>query len=40
MKVMFVCNHCPFVIHLKEDLVKFANEYIPVRGFVGQLLSF
>ncbi|MBX3437870.1 MAG: thioredoxin family protein [Planctomycetaceae bacterium] len=25
--VMFVCNHCPFVIHLREDLVKFAKEY-------------
>eukprot|EP00246_Nothoceros_aenigmaticus_P014636 TRINITY_DN5720_c0_g1_i1.p1 TRINITY_DN5720_c0_g1~~TRINITY_DN5720_c0_g1_i1.p1 ORF type:complete len:284 (-),score=31.61 TRINITY_DN5720_c0_g1_i1:286-1137(-) len=27
--VIFACNHCPFVVHLKEDLVKFANEYIP-----------
>jgi peroxiredoxin len=25
--VMFICNHCPFVKHLNEDLVKFANEY-------------
>ncbi|MGD9856371.1 MAG: thioredoxin family protein [Planctomycetaceae bacterium] len=25
--VMFICNHCPFVIHLRKDLVKFANEY-------------
>ncbi|XP_024357173.1 uncharacterized protein [Physcomitrium patens] len=29
--VMFICNHCPFVIHLKKDLVKLANSYQP-RG--------
>lgn len=23
--VMFICNHCPFVIHVKETLVKVAN---------------
>jgi len=25
--VAFVCNHCPFVIHLREEFVKFAKEY-------------
>ena len=25
--VMFICNHCPFVIHVNEELVKAANEY-------------
>lgn len=25
--VMFICNHCPFVIHLNEELVKLANDY-------------
>ncbi len=25
--VMFICNHCPFVIHLREDLAKFGKEY-------------
>lgn len=25
--VMFVCNHCPFVVHLRDDLVTFAKEY-------------
>ncbi|XP_065880845.1 uncharacterized protein [Euphorbia lathyris] len=25
--VMFICNHCPFVIHLKKDIVKLANFY-------------
>jgi hypothetical protein len=24
---MFICNHCPFVLHLQKDLVKFAREY-------------
>eukprot|EP00252_Welwitschia_mirabilis_P010768 TRINITY_DN2426_c0_g1_i1.p1 TRINITY_DN2426_c0_g1~~TRINITY_DN2426_c0_g1_i1.p1 ORF type:complete len:194 (-),score=32.30 TRINITY_DN2426_c0_g1_i1:278-859(-) len=27
--VMFICNHCPFVIHLKQAIVDLANEYIP-----------
>ncbi|MQM03059.1 hypothetical protein Taro_035833 [Colocasia esculenta] len=27
--VMFVCNHCPFVQHLKKDIVKLANFYLP-----------
>ena len=25
--VMFICNHCPFVIHVNKELVKMANEY-------------
>ena len=25
--VMFVCNHCPYVIHLRSALVALANEY-------------
>jgi len=25
--VIFLCNHCPFVIHLRSDLAKFAKEY-------------
>ncbi|KAK4860284.1 hypothetical protein QYF36_020622 [Acer negundo] len=25
--VMFICNHCPFVKHLKKDIVKLANFY-------------
>jgi len=24
--VMFICNHCPFVIHIRSELVKVANE--------------
>ena len=27
--VMFICNHCPYVIHVNEGLVALANDYIP-----------
>ncbi len=27
--IMFICNHCPYVKHINEALVKVANEYIP-----------
>ena len=26
--IFFICNHCPFVIHINEELVKMANDYI------------
>ncbi len=25
--VVFMCNHCPYVIHIRNELVRFANEY-------------
>lgn len=25
--IMFICNHCPFVIHVNDELVRIANEY-------------
>jgi peroxiredoxin len=25
--VMFICNHCPFVLHVNSQLVKLENEY-------------
>lgn len=25
--IMFICNHCPFVIHVNSALVKMANDY-------------
>jgi len=25
--VMFICNHCPFVVHINEALVQIANNY-------------
>lgn len=26
--IMFICNHCPFVIYVNGELVSIANEYI------------
>lgn len=25
--VMFICNHCPFVVHVNPELVRLANDY-------------
>ena len=25
--VMFICNHCPFVVHVIDELVKLGNDY-------------
>lgn len=25
--IMFICNHCPFVIHVQDELVRLANDY-------------
>ncbi|WP_242156348.1 thioredoxin family protein [Aestuariivivens sediminis] len=34
--VMFICNHCPFVIHVNQGLVSVANDYIEKGiGFVA-----
>ena len=34
--IMFICNHCPFVIHVNNELVHLANEYIKQGiGFVA-----
>ena len=27
--IMFICNHCPYVVHVKEELIKLANDYQP-----------
>ena len=27
--VMFICNHCPYVIHVNDEIVRLANDYIP-----------
>ncbi len=29
--VMFICNHCPFVKHVREELARIGSEYGP-RG--------
>ena len=25
--IYFICNHCPFVLHVNDELVKIANDY-------------
>lgn len=27
--IMFICNHCPYVKHVREELVRVTNDYIP-----------
>jgi len=27
--VMFICNHCPFVKHIREELAHLGHEYLP-----------
>lgn len=34
--VMFICNHCPFVIHVNDEIVRVANDYMEKGvGFVA-----
>ncbi len=34
--IFFICNHCPFVIHVNEELVRLANDYLSKGlGFVA-----
>ncbi|WP_055435473.1 thioredoxin family protein [Lacinutrix algicola] len=34
--IMFICNHCPFVVHVNTQLVKLANHYLSKGiGFVA-----
>ncbi len=30
--VMFICNHCPYVIHVNKEIVRVANDY-RINGF-------
>ena len=36
--VMFICNHCPFVIHVEDELVNLAKEY-QAQGLVFVAIS-
>jgi len=29
--IMFICNHCPYVVHVNDEIVRLANAYI-VKG--------
>ena len=34
--IMFICNHCPFVVHVNSELVRVANDYSTKSvGFVA-----
>lgn len=34
--VMFICNHCPYVLHVKDELVRIAERYLSQGvGFVA-----
>lgn len=34
--IFFICNHCPFVIHVNEELVRMANDYaVKGIGFIA-----
>lgn len=34
--VMFSCNHCPYVLHVNPEIVRVANDYLPLGvGFVA-----
>jgi len=34
--IMFICNHCPFVVHVNKQLVEIANHYLKKEiGFIA-----
>lgn len=33
--VMFICNHCPYVIHVSAELARIGNDYGDVLGIVA-----
>ena len=35
--VMFICNHCPYVIHYHKELVKLSHDYKDHLDFVAIL---
>ena len=36
--ILFICNHCPFVLHVNEELVRLANDY-QNKGFTFIAIS-
>lgn len=36
--IMFICNHCPFVVHVRKELVRLANDYLS-KGIVFAAIS-
>ncbi len=34
--IMFICAHCPYVVHVRDELIRLANDYQPKRvGFLA-----
>lgn len=34
--VLFICNHCPFVVHVMDEVIRIANDYrVQGIGFVA-----
>ena len=34
--IMFICNHCPYVVHVNKEIVRLANDYMEKGvSFVG-----
>ena len=33
--VMFICNHCPYVVHVMSELGRLGRDYLP-RGVAGR----
>ena len=33
--VVFMCNHCPYVVHIRAGLAQFARDYAGKAGVVG-----
>ena len=33
--VMFICNHCPFVVHVAAELAKLGKDYSGKLGIVA-----
>ena len=34
--IMFICNHCPYVIHINPEILKFVDEFTPQGiNFIG-----
>ena len=36
--IMFICNHCPYVKHVIDQLVELGNDYMP-RGISMAAIS-
>lgn len=38
MLIMFICNHCPYVIHVMQELTSLANDFVG-QGFAVVAIS-